>query len=207
MKNVLFGLSLSLLLVLSGCKSKDTASESSTGTEVSENAAITKGHRYGIKSGVIIYKAPMGMVQTLYFDDYGNKETMITEMEMAGMSIKTTDIRKGGYSYNFKAGESTGIKSVWNFQDQNYDKFDPEIAKQYKLKDMGTENLAGKSCRKYSMEMGSTPTKAWIWNGLLIKSETTMMGKEFIIEATKIEEGPVSDEVFELPENVTFNQL
>jgi hypothetical protein len=207
MKQVFFYLSGVILLLMLGCKGNNqpaTGSESEITTGTDDMKGMSEGHRYGIKSGMVVYNAPMGMIQTLYFDDFGKKEVTITEMDMGGTKFKTTDIRKDGYNYNFKEGEKTGKKSVWTVQNQNYDKLDPEIVKQFKLKDLGNERIAGKECKKFSMEIGSTPSNAWIWNGVLIKSVTSMMGKEFIIEATKVEEGPVPAEVFELPADVTF---
>jgi len=207
MKRIFFYLIGLISILMVGCKNNNqpaSGTENEAAAVKTDNMAATAGQRYGIRSGMIVYNAPMGMIQTLYFDDYGKKEVMITEMDMAGTKFKTTDIRKEGYNYNFKEGEKTGKKTVWSVQDQNYDKLDPELVKQYKLKDLGSETIAGKKCRKFTMEVGSTPTSAWIWNGVLIKSLTIMMGKEFVIEATKVEDGPVPAEVFELPADVTF---
>ena len=95
----------------------------------------------------------------------------------------------------------------WNVQDQNYDNLDPAIAKQYKLKDLGTEVLAGKKCKKFSVEVSGSPVYAWLWNGISVKTVTQMMGKEFVIEATKIDEGPVPQELFEVPADITFSEM
>jgi hypothetical protein len=210
MKQILFYLAGIIFMLVSGCKGNNQPASGSETTTDSEKAALTSAkpaQRYGIKSGMVVYKAPMEMKQTLYFDDYGQREVQISEMAVAGMSIKNIDIRKDGFTYQYKEGEKTGMKMKWNVQDQNYDKVDPEILKRFKLKDLGTEEMAGKKCKKFSMETGGSPVYAWIWNGISIKTITNMMGKEFVIEAIKIEEGPVPAAIFEIPADVTFTEM
>ena len=68
------------------------------------------GGPYGVKSGIVTYK-PMSMMgmtisQTIYFDDYGNKETreVITQGNMMGQNIQTHafDIREGLTSIHYE---------------------------------------------------------------------------------------------------------
>jgi hypothetical protein len=210
MKQLLFFLSGMLLVIGTGCKSgvkSDSSNENASAPATAETASSQPAQRYGIKSGTIVYKAPMEMKQTLYFDDFGKREVLISEMSMAGMSFKDIEIHKDGFIYKYKAGEKTGTKLHWNVQDQNYDKLDPDMAKQFKLKDLGTEEMVGKKCKKFSMEVGGSPVYAWIWNGISIKTVTNMMGKEFVIEAIKIDEGQVPQELFEVPADITFSEM
>jgi hypothetical protein len=209
MKQTFIGFTLVLLLSLQGCSNKTpqaSSDEKNIAPETTANASSQTLQRYGIKSGTIIYKAPMEMKQSLYFDDFGKREVLISEMSMTGMNFKDIEIHKDGFIYKYKAGEKTGTKLRWNIQDQNYDKLDPEMAKQFKLKDMGTDEMAGKKCKKFSMEVGGSPVYAWIWNGISVKTVTNMMGKEFVIEAIKIDEGPVPQELFEVPADITFTE-
>jgi hypothetical protein len=48
---------------------------------------------------------------------------------------------------------------------------------------------------------------SWTWNNILIKSTTKMGGADFVIEATKIQDGPVDSKIFELPAGVTFKEM
>jgi hypothetical protein len=202
-----------ILFVLAACKGggvKPGLAETDSTTAITESSAdagaVTPAKRYEIKSGTVVYKGPMGVIQTLYFDNYGATEVFTTELEMMGIKSKDTQIRRDGYQYSFKAGETTGVKSKWYTNDVNYTKMDVELMKQYKVKDLGSETIAGKSCKKYSAEFGSSPIVTWVWNNIMVKTITKMANTEIVIEATKIEEGPVDATLFEVPANVTFTE-
>jgi hypothetical protein len=199
------------LFALAACKggkepqmasNKDAVSVTDSGSAT--NPALT--NRYLIKSGNVFYNGSMGVKQTLYFDNYGAIEVFTTEMDMGTVKTKVTQIRKEGYQYSFAEGQKTGKKTKWITNDINYSKLDPELLKRYKLKDLGTETILGKKCRKYSMETGNTPATVWIWGNIMVKTYTRMGNSDMIIEATKIEEAPVDAVVFEIPSNVTFTE-
>jgi hypothetical protein len=200
------------ILVLAACKNGSNA-----GTEGSADSAVVSGNeiatnqaapaqRYQIKSGCVTYKGPMGVIQKLYFENYGAMEVFTTEIEMFSVKSKDIQIRKEGYQYSYKDGETTGVKSRWITNDVNYTTLDMEQMKEYKIKDMGTESIAGKECKKYSAEFGSTPVTTWIWNNIMIKTVTNIGSGDLVVEATKIEEGPVDAAIFEVPSGVTFKE-
>jgi hypothetical protein len=204
MNRILYYLAGITLISALACKSDVKKADDGEATSKT-SGQLTQ--RYGIKSGTVVYNAPMGMKQTLYFDDFGKREVMISEMAMAGMSFKDIEIRRDGFTYKYKEGEKTGTKIRWNIQNQNYENFDPELVKQFKLKDLGSEEIAGKKCKKYSMEVGSNPVYAWIWKGISVKTVTHMAGNEFVIEAIKIDEGSVPAGIFEIPTDVAFTEI
>ncbi|MBK7500313.1 MAG: hypothetical protein IPI19_14820 [Ignavibacteriales bacterium] len=165
-------------------------------------------NRYGVKSGVIFYNAPMGTKQELYFDDYGAKEVSITSIDLGIAKTKSIDIRKDGFSYTYEEGKTEGTKKAWYAPaSTDYSKADPKTLERYKVKDLGTEIIAGKDCKKFSAEFGNSPIVSWTWNNILIKSVTKMGGTDFVIEATKIQDGSVDSKIFELPAGVTFKEM
>ena len=165
-------------------------------------------NRYGVKSGVIFYDAPMGTKQELYFDDYGAKEVSITSIDLGIAKTKSIEIRKDGFSYTYEEGKTEGTKKAWYVPaSTDYSKADPKTLERYKVKDLGTEIIAGKDCKKFSAEFGSSPIVSWTWNNILIKSVTKMSGADFVIEATKIQDGSVDSKIFELPAGVTFKEM
>ena len=163
--------------------------------------------RYGVKSGVIFYNAPMGTKQELYFDDYGAKEVSITSVDLGIAKSKSIDIRKDGFSYSYKDGEKEGTKKAWYTSDMDYSKADPKTLERYKVKDLGTETIDGKECKKFSAEFGKSPILTWSWNNIMVKSITKMGGTDFVIEAVKIQDGAVDSKMFELPAGVTFKEM
>jgi hypothetical protein len=189
--------------ILAACKS---SGDKQAGGENADLQPGKDGRRYVIKSGCVVYKGPMGVKQILYFDNFGAVETFITQVEMGEFSSKETQIRKDGYQYAFKEGETTGIKTKWLANDIDYDKPDREVMERFKVKEIGSENIAGRECRKYSAEFGGAPVTICIWKNIMIKTATKMGNSDMIIEATSIQEGAIAQAIFTLPENVTFKE-
>lgn len=208
MKNLLFFvIALTVLIACSKTEEKKVESADQETVTTQEAPQPVVNHRYEIKSGVIFYDAPMGTKQELYFDDYGAKELFITSVDLGISKSKSIEIRKDGFSYNYEEGKTEGTKRAWYVADMDYSKADPETIERYKVKDLGTEMIDGKECKKFSAEFGSSPILTWSWNNIMVKSITKMGGNDFVIEATKIQETPVDSKMFELPDGVTFKEM
>lgn len=209
MKKLLFTLFV-LVFIIACSKTEEQKVENTEQQNVTkeETTRPVVSQRYGIKSGVIFYDAPMGAKQELYFDDYGAKEVSITSIDLGIAKTKTIEIRKDGFSYTYEEGKNEGTKKAWYVPaNTDFSKADPKILERYKVKDLGTETIAGKECKKFSAEFGSSPIVSWTWNNILIKSVTKMGQGEFVIEATKVQDGSVDSKLFELPAGVTFKEM
>jgi hypothetical protein len=206
---------LAVIFLLTACKSGsdkqkvtgsgDTDLSVQTVSSSSESAPAVK--RYSVKSGYVVYSGPMGVIQKLYFDNYGAVETFTTELDLGISKTKETQIRKDGFQYSFKEGETNGRKTKWYVASTDYSKMDTKVMKDYNIKDLGKETIAGRVCQKYSIGTGSMPLTTWIWNNIMIKTVTKMGQGEMVIEATQIEEGPVDDSIFLIPEDITFEEF
>jgi hypothetical protein len=209
MKNLLlFVLALTFIIACSKTEEKkvEGTNQQTVATQETTNPVVNQ--RYGIKSGVIFYNAPMDTKQELYFDDYGAKEVSITSIDLGIAKSKTIEIRKDGFSYSYEEGKTEGTKrAYYAAASTDYSKADPKTLERYKVKDLGTETIAGKDCKKFSAEFGGSPIISWTWNNILIKSVTKMGGADFVIEATKIQDGSVDPKIFELPAGVTFKEM
>lgn len=209
MKKLLFVL-FALTFIIACSKTEEQKPETTDQQTVTTQEAPKPvvSQRYGVKSGVIFYDAPMGTKQELYFDDYGAKEVSITSIDLGIAKTKSIEIRKDGFSYTYEEGKTEGTKKAWYAPaSTDYSKADPKTLERYKVKDLGTEIIAGKDCKKFSAEFGGAPMISWTWNNILIKSTTKMGGADFVIEATKIQDGPVNSKMFELPAGVTFKDM
>ena len=205
----LFVLLLVVVLIYACSKKEEQKTESTDQQNVTTQETTTPvvNHRYGIKSGVIFYNAPMGTKQELYFDDYGAKEVSVTLVDLGIAKSKSIEIRKDGFSYNYEEGKTEGTKRAWYTSDMDYSKADPKTLERYKVKDLGTETIDGKECKKFSAEFGKSPIVTWSWNNIMVKSITNMGGAEFVIEATKIQDTSVDPKMFDLPQGVTFKEM
>ncbi len=206
-KLLFFVLALMLFIACSKTEEKKVEGTDQQNVTTQEAPKPVVNQRYGVKSGVIFYDAPMGTKQELYFDDYGAKEVSITSIDMGVAKSKSIEIRKDGFSYTYEEGKTEGTKKAWYIQNTDYSKADSRTIERYKLKDLGTEIVAGKDCKKFSAEFGGSPMISWTWNNILIKSATKMGGADFVIEATKIQDGSVDPKLFELPQGVTFKEM
>lgn len=204
----LFAVILSVIL-LSACSK--TEEQKNLSVETKSSSAVTTSkqtNRYGIKSGYVVYSAPMKTTQTIYFDNYGAQEVFITEIDIGVAKVKNIEIRKNGFVYKYEEGKNTGTKSRWyGNTNVDYSNADPKMMERYKIKDLGTETVLGKPCKKYSAEVGGAPMITWSWNNLMIKSSGKIAGIQMDITALKIEEGPVDAKIFEVPGSVTFTEM
>ncbi|MEW6193594.1 MAG: hypothetical protein AB1521_00380 [Bacteroidota bacterium] len=204
----LFAIILSIILITS-CSKTEEQKKLSVETKSSAAATTSKQtNRYGIKSGYILYSAPMKTTQTLYFDNYGAQEVFTTEIDVGVAKVKNIEIRKDGFVYKYEEGKNSGTKSRWyGSANVDYSNADSKMIERYKIKGLGTETILGKPCKKYSAEVGGAPMLTWSWNNLMIKSSGKIAGVDMTITATKIEEGPVDSKIFEVPKNVTFSEM
>lgn len=209
MKKLLFTLFvLVFIIACSKTEEQKVENKDQQNATTQESPEPVVSQRYGIKSGVIFYDAPMGAKQELYFEDYGAKEVSITSIDLGIAKTKTIEIRKDGFSYTYEEGKNEGTKKAWYVPaNTDFSKADPKTLERYKVKDLGTETIAGKECKKFSAEFGSSPIVSWTWNNILIKSVTKMGQGEFVIEATKVQDGSVDSKLFELPAGVTFKEM
>jgi len=147
------------------------------------------GGPYGVKSGVVIYK-PMNMMgmsisQTIYFDDYGNKETreVVTSGSMMGQTVQSHafDIREGLTTIhyeleNIKNGQNVATKEAYRQQipkelleQQFFSSLSDELKSKLKYKEEGTESVAGLTGTKYTMAPDST-NPGMVANGVHYKN-------------------------------------
>ena len=208
MKNLLFFI-LALIFLIACSKTEEKKAEGTDQQTVTTQETPTPEatQRYGIKSGIIFYNAPMDTKQELYFDNYGAEEVFITLVDLGVAKSKSIQIRKDGFSYSYEEGKTEGTKTAWYAENMDYSKADPKTLERYKVKDLGTEIIDGKECKKFSAEFGSSPIVTWSWNNIMVKSITKMAGNDFVIEATKIQETSVDPKMFELPAGVTFKEM
>lgn len=202
-------------------KKTSSADSSKTKDSTKETTTISKG-KYKLKSGILtMVSETMGMKQnmTLYFDDYGSRESVETigEMDMgvAGkVKIQNLSITKDGYSYSIdmtnKAGTKTKIPTTGNQKDIDFSNLTDDMMKQMKISKLGTEEIMGKTCDKYLMNDPALKMKSTysVWNGIPLKSEIDMAGIKATVTTTKIEENcTVPAEKFEIPKDIKLTEM
>jgi len=194
---------------------------SSTTTEESKSSTTSTTKKYEIKSGIVHYKPfeIMGVksTQTLYFDDYGNKEVSQTDVEtnMMGYTAKEQKIvlKADGYSTSFdlikvkngkdelvKEAQKSKLLGMGGMSSMAATAMGDEMKKQMDFKEEGTEQIAGVTGKKFSMAMNKQKPDQRIYSvtykNLMLRTE--MGGIK--IEAVKVEENvDIPSSKFQIP--------
>jgi outer membrane lipoprotein-sorting protein len=168
--------------------------------------------RYELKSAVIKKEtAVMGQKfeAMWYFDDFGLKESVEITVKngiIEGVDKHVRTIVDSVSMTNVDLDLRQAQKIILPEKPLNYLQLTPEIIEKYKIKETGEETVAGKTCKKYSMEvsqMGQTlKVTNCIWKGLVLKTETSgggmLISAETVIEIQ--ENVPVPADKFTIPE-------
>lgn len=165
--------------------------------------------KYGIKSGMAKTTTEvMGQKQevTLYFDNYGARQCTKTKAEIPGMgSIEMATIVKDGKTWmvNYTMKQVQEIPAGAQ-EDIDFNNLGDEAKAKYKVQDLGTEEILGKTCRKYSYEADIQGQKAkgtaWVYEGLPLKSVVSVAGMEIKTDVTEFHENIlVMPQTFDIP--------
>ena len=148
--------------------------------------------KYEIKSAIIKKETTMmgqKIESVTYIDDFGKKES--TEMNFPGAGNMRI-IQEGSSVITVNLDSKQAMRANLPEKPINYLQLTPEVREKYNIKETGEEEIAGKVCKKYSLDvvqMGqSVEIKAWVWKGVVLKSETAGNGMIIIEKATEIQE-------------------
>ena len=161
--------------------------------------------KFGVKSGEIITQTDlMGqkMSATTYFDNYGTLQYSRTKMSMMGMDIDMGTLQRDGKTYMINYSDKI-VQEMPAQQEVNYMDLTDEVVAKNKIKEVGEEEVAGKPCKVYTMEISqmgqSARVKAYVWEGIPMKTVTSAMGMDIVAEVIEVKEGAVDASLFEVP--------
>jgi hypothetical protein len=174
--------------------------------------------RYELESAIIQKEVVMmgqKMNATWYIDGFGRNESMEMTLKNGiaqGVDKHIRTLAEGMSVVTIDLDQNTGNRIKLPEKPVNYLQLTPEVREKYKIREDGEEEIAGKKCRKYSLEimqMGQTmQVTAWVWKGLVLKSESAGNGMVFAIEtATEVQENVTAPaDKFVIPENVIIQE-
>lgn len=154
---------------------------------------------YGIKSGIVKYVTDDGtstIEQTVWFDNYGDKQTTIQVTKIPGFGeTKMYIIYLGDKMYSINDNMSEARES----QRPPLNFLNPSPG--FKLTELGKEKVLGKECTKYSYKqkqlLGSSTNTVWVWQGIVLKSSMKQGKREVVFEPEKFTpNAKISDSVF-----------
>jgi hypothetical protein len=102
------------------------------------------------------------------------------------------------------------VTATDDYKNVNFQNLTAEVKTQYGIEEKGSGQVLGKDCKKYEMTYKSQgqeyKSTVWIWKGISLKTEMTVMGTSIVYEATEVTEGNVPKEKLDLPAGITFNE-
>ncbi len=146
--------------------------------------------------------------QVIYWDEYGYKELTVENSEMKVFG-QTTTTNKSTLTIGSKIYEWSDVDELVyetnnpiavSWSQEGLDEIDVEAYSVKMIEAMGFEKtgidmMLGKNCDVYK-GMG----KIWVWKGLSLKTEVSMMGVRSVITATNVKTNiNVPKSLFELP--------
>ena len=168
---------------------------------------------YTVKSGIVTMEMDMmgqKVVQEIYFDDYGVKQATLSDFG----GRKSRNIVVDGATVMVNDEEKTAMKMPMMGQREtvNFSNLDEKAIKKYKVKELGTETVAGKECKKYEVTlfMMGQPQKqtVWVYKGITLKSSSSSDFGDMTQTATKIQEDvEIPASMFTLPAGVKVEEM
>ena len=180
------------------------------------SAVFSQEKKYDIEEGIIYGETTtlgMNYETVTYFKDFGRMQTVETNAEMFGQTIKSRFVMTTDYIYMLDMNEKTGTKSkITDYSDDaidiDYNNTSLEYQKEHQIKDLGEEVVAGKKCNKISVVLNGAETKLSIWKNIPLKSETKQGGLEVIMITTKVIENPTFPKgIFDIPEDFKITEM
>lgn len=133
-----------------------------------------------------------------YFDDYGNLQASVT----SAFGMELTTISRDGKTYMVNAAAKQ-VQEMPVQESVNYLDLTDEVVAKYKIKEVGNETVVGKECVKYTMEVSQMGQTAYItvsvWQGIPMKTVTSVSGTDVAATITEIVEEPVDAALFTVP--------
>ncbi|MDO4214830.1 MAG: hypothetical protein Q4D12_02825 [Bacteroidales bacterium] len=168
--------------------------------------------KYSLKSGSVKFAAKimeMEVTVTQYFDDYGQKESTITEQGGANIMQMT----KGDQVLVWIMGTTTGMKQDLTSKPINYLNLTDDLIDKFQIIQLDEkQTVLGKECIGYNMmlEANGAPVQitTWVWEGLPLKVVQVVAGSEVVQEAVELKENvEIEPDKFIIPDDVVFQTI
>lgn len=176
---------------------------------------ISAQNKYKIKKAHIEYETQamgMSIVSLLDFDNFGSKQVVTAVINMMGMNKTSKVISHDGYIYMLdmeaKSGTKTPAEEGENVKNLDFSNISQEMKDKYKIEDLGTEKVSGKSCQVFSIENEGAKSKLWVWKNIPLKTEVDQGGVNVVMLAKKIDTNPSFPiGTFDIPTDFTITDM
>ena len=219
---ILFSSTILFFLIFHSACSEDTDQSDKSVTEqpIEEKVTIKDQTFFGIESGIVEYEISGSQTgdKTLYFKDWGRKQAEFSVSTIkVGKYSKDSNLltlKSGNWEYIINLDSKTGTKrenpileKLREFSDLiSNGEFGEQLALINGGIETGSDVVIGKKCRVF--EFKSKNSKLWLWNWLMLKSETLSGKVKINILATSIKENAsIADSIFIPPLDVLVTEV
>ncbi|MEY1640136.1 hypothetical protein [Tenuifilum osseticum] len=160
---------------------------------------------FKIKCGYVKYSmltAGQELIREWWFDDYGNKQYEESYMIIGGEKSGDKTLIIDGFQYKWQFDATNGTKMKYYQAKTDYDNITEREIQRYGIKKHGFEEYLGKNCLKVSTE--KPKSISWVWENIVLKSETEIAGQKVMMKATEINENQPAASLFKLPSGISF---
>lgn len=193
-----------------GSGNRNNSAETTAGNPASADAASPVVHKYGLKSGIVTFEnSGFGMTfkQVLYFNDYGTREAVET-YDPDG-TLKETNLCDGSKRYTLIHKDKAAFAQGDCFRGVAY-KFDwneiSQAGKEYNPTKLANQNIAGKDCESFSLDVSGNKTVYAGWNNICFLIDTQTGGEKVVNKAVSIEENAnVPEDKLKVPSDYKMN--
>lgn len=167
---------------------------------------------YEVRSGTYETRT-MGVTDVVYFDEYGRKQARYSTVSFGGMPAthKLAIELPDGTSYDIDLDARTGtrMRIPPETAQAMAAAMAPHLTKDAKVKDLPARTYLGRSCKGIQAEAMGMVSRTWTWKGIPVHSEvgSAAAGKPIVVEVTKLAEGPVPAEKFQVPAGVAIQDV
>ena len=184
-----------------------------TPEELGEERPPGPDPRYLIRSGIYEVTSTLdgGFHQTIYFDDYGEREAIYSETGLLDRKMESVAIREGGWIISYDVGGRIGqrVPAGSSLEDEipTPDRLTPELREEYSYRELSPRTLLGMEIKGYSLTIEGVQVNMWEWNNIPIFVETRGGDVDFVLETVRLDaDVKVPDEVFALPEGMIIEE-
>lgn len=212
---------LPFAILFLACSEDSEKQDKSLNKQPTEEKVTIKDQKfYGIESGIIEYEISGSQRgdKTLYFKDWGRKQAEFSESTIkVGKYSKRANllkIKSGNWEYILNLASKTGTKrenpvleKLIEFRDQiSYGEFGEQLALINGGVETGSDVIMDKKCRVF--EFKSKNLKLWLWNWIILKSETLTGNIKINVRAINIKENvAIADSIFNPPLDILITEV
>lgn len=176
-------------------------------------SAAAQEQFYTVRSGIVTMEMEMmgqKVTQMIYFDDYGAKQA--TLMEMRGRKVRSLEVDGKNMMIDDQEKTAMSMPSMGpQMKKINFSNLDEKTIRKNKIKELGEEEVAGKTCTRYSYKMlmmGNVITAyVWVYKGVILKTSVKTDFGEIGMTATKIEEDvEIDPALFIISDDITIQE-